>query len=126
MKILLTILFYCFLYPFSLILKLFGKVYVSNEYKTKNSYWSKNYKTTNKMSATNAKLPTDLDSDTTPFDALADLNTSISLGDVTVPAASGDVGTVPTLSISSGHNAEYLDALASAKALIDKNLYSFK
>ena len=76
----------------------------------------------NKMSATNAKLPTDLDSDTTPFDALDDLNTSISLGDVTVPAAFGDVGTVPTLSISSGHNAEYLDALASAKALIDVDM----
>ena len=56
MKILLRILFYCFLYPFSLILKLFGKVYVSNEYKTKNSYWSKNYKTTNKISDTKYTL----------------------------------------------------------------------
>ncbi len=56
MKILVTILFYCFLYPISLILKLFGKVYVSNEYKTRNSYWSKNYKTTNKISDTKYTL----------------------------------------------------------------------
>ena len=76
----------------------------------------------NKMAASNAKLPTDLDADTTAFDMITDLNTSISMGDVTVPAAFGDVGSVPTLSISTGHNSEYLDALASAKALIDVDL----
>ena len=56
MKKILTILFYCFLYPLSLVLKLFGKVYISNEYKTKNSYWSKNYKKTNKISDTKYTL----------------------------------------------------------------------
>ena len=76
----------------------------------------------NKMAATNAKLPTDLDADTTAFDMITDLNTSISMGDVTVPAAFGDVGSVPTLNISTGHNSEYLDALASAKALIDVDM----
>jgi prefoldin subunit 5 len=74
-----------------------------------------------KMAALNAKLPTDLDADTTAFDMIDDLNTSLSMGDVTVPAAFSDtnVGDVPTLNISTSHNAEYLDALASAKNLID-------
>ena len=46
MKIILTILFYCFLYPLSLVLKLFGKVYISNEYKnvfTKRGYIQAKY-----------------------------------------------------------------------------------
>lgn len=74
-----------------------------------------------KMAALNAKLPTDLDADTTVFDMIDDLNTSLSMGDVTVPAAFSDtnVGDVPTLNISTSHNAEYSDALASAKNLID-------
>ena len=74
-----------------------------------------------KMAALNAKLPTDLDADTTVFDMIDDLSTSLSMGDVTVPAAFNDtnVGDVPTLTISTSHNAEYLDALLSAKNLID-------
>jgi len=56
MKLLLTLLFYCFLYPISLILRLFGKVYVSNEYRTKDSYWVTNYKKTNKISDTKYTL----------------------------------------------------------------------
>ena len=77
-----------------------------------------------KMAALNAKLPTDLDADTTAFDMIDDLNTSLSMGDVTVPAAFSDsnVGSVPSLNISTSHDAEYLDALASAKNLIDVGL----
>jgi hypothetical protein len=46
------------------------------------------------------------------------------MGDVTVPAAFSDsnVGSVPSLNISTSHDAEYLDALASAKNLIDVGL----
>lgn len=75
----------------------------------------------NKMTALNAKLPTDLDADTTVFDAIDDINTSIAVSTASLPAAFSDsnVGDVPTLNISTGHNAEYLDALASAKNLID-------
>ena len=74
-----------------------------------------------KMTDINAKLPTDLDSDTTVFDAVADINTSIAVSTASLPAAFSDsnVGSVPTLNISTSHNAEYLDALASAKNLID-------
>ena len=56
MKIFFTLLFYLFLYPISLILKLFGKVYVSNQYKKKNSYWFKNYKKTSNIPDTNYTL----------------------------------------------------------------------
>ena len=77
----------------------------------------------NKMATMNSSLPTDLDADTTLFDAIGDLNTSLSMGSVTVPAAFNDsnVGDVPTLTISTSHNSEYLDALAKAKHLIDKS-----
>tara|TARA_B100001939_G_scaffold208366_1_gene179158 strand:- start:2171 stop:3388 length:1218 start_codon:yes stop_codon:yes gene_type:complete len=77
----------------------------------------------NKMATMNSSLPTDLDADTTLFDAIGDLNTSLSMGSVTVPAAFNDsnVGDVPTLAISTSHNSEYLDALAKAKHLIDKS-----
>tara|TARA_A100001011_G_scaffold361677_1_gene409986 strand:+ start:327 stop:1697 length:1371 start_codon:yes stop_codon:yes gene_type:complete len=91
----------------------------------------------NKMTDVNAKLPTDLDADTTPFNAITDIAASLSL--ITLPTFAGaskslpntisitsslptDYGittTLPTLNISTSHNAEYLDALASAKALID-------
>ena len=73
-----------------------------------------------KMAALNAKLPTDLDADTTTFDMISDLSTSMSVS-ADIPAAFNDsnVGDVPTLNISTSHNAEYLDALASAKNLID-------
>lgn len=76
----------------------------------------------NKMATMNSSLPTDLDADTTAFDAITDLSTSLSMGSVTVPAAFNDtaVGNVPTLTISTSHNAEYADALAKAKNLIDK------
>ena len=75
----------------------------------------------NKMAATNAKLPTDLDSDTTPFNAITDLSTAITVSTASLPAAfnESDVGAVPTLNISTSHDSEYADALASAKALID-------
>jgi hypothetical protein len=43
-KLLLAILYYFVLYPYSVILKLCGKTIVVNEYKTKNSYWVKKYK----------------------------------------------------------------------------------
>lgn len=56
MKIFFTLMFYLFLYPISLILKLFGKVYVSNQYKTKNSYWFKTYKKTSNIPDTNYTL----------------------------------------------------------------------
>ena len=76
----------------------------------------------NKMATMNSSLPTDLDADTTVFDAISDLSTSLSMGSVTVPAAFNDtaVGNVPTLTISTSHNTEYADALAKAKNLIDK------
>ena len=78
----------------------------------------------NKMSATNAKLPTDLDSDTTPFNAITDLSTAITVSTASLPAAfnESDVGPVPTLNISTSHDSEYADALASAKALIDVDM----
>ena len=90
-----------------------------------------------KMSALNAKLPTDLDADTTSFDAIDDIAQSISLIglpsfanaskslpntiqiDSSLPADYGISATLPTLNLSTSHNAEYLDALASAKNLID-------
>lgn len=77
----------------------------------------------NKMATMNSSLPTDLDADTTPFDAISDLSTSLSMGSVTVPAAFDDtaVGNVPTLNISTSHNTEYTDALTKAKNLIDKS-----
>tara|TARA_R110002167_G_scaffold42855_3_gene129842 strand:- start:2190 stop:3578 length:1389 start_codon:yes stop_codon:yes gene_type:complete len=91
----------------------------------------------NKMTALNAKLPTDLDADTTSFDAIDDIAQSISLIglpsfanaskslpntiqiDSSLQADYGINATLPTLTISTSHNAEYLDALASAKNLID-------
>ena len=75
----------------------------------------------NKMSATNAKLPTDLDADTTPFNAIQDLGTSVSVSTASLPAAfnESDVGAVPSLNIQTSLNSEYTDALAVAKALID-------
>ena len=42
-KLFLAILYYFILYPYSIILRLLGKTYVVNEYKTKNSYWVKKY-----------------------------------------------------------------------------------
>ena len=93
-----------------------------------------------KMSEVNAKLPTDLDADTTPFNAITDVAGSISLISLptfanaskslpstisvasSLPADYAISTSLPTLSISTGHNAEYLDALASAKALIDVDM----
>lgn len=94
----------------------------------------------NKMTAINAKLPTDLDADTTSFNKIADIAGSISLISLptfanaskslpstisiasSLPADYAISTSLPTLSISTGHNAEYLDALASAKALIDVDM----
>lgn len=91
----------------------------------------------NKMTAVNAKLPTDLDADTTSFNKISDIAGSISLiGLPSFTAASKSLPstvdiasslpanylvntTLPTLNISTSHNAEYLDALEMAKDLID-------
>lgn len=90
----------------------------------------------NKMTAINAKLPTDLDADTTPFDAIADIAGSISLISLptfasaskslpstisiasSLPADYAISTSLPTLSISTSYNAEYTDAMATVKALI--------
>lgn len=56
MKILLAILYYFILYPYSIFLKIRGKTTVVNEYKTKNSYWIKKYNKDNKIPDTNYTL----------------------------------------------------------------------
>ena len=56
MKILLAILYYFILYPYSIFLKNRGKTPVVNEYKTKNSYWIKKYNKDNKIPDTNYTL----------------------------------------------------------------------
>ena len=73
-----------------------------------------------KMASLNAKLPTDLDADTTTFDMISDLSTSISVS-ADLPAAFNDsnVGDVPTLDIQASLPAEYTDAITQAKNLID-------
>ena len=94
----------------------------------------------NKMSATNAKLPTDLDADTTVFDAITDLSGTVSVS-TSLPSWStskslpGSIAlasnlpsdfsvstTLPTLNIQSSLDSEYADALASAKNLIDVDM----
>ena len=55
-KLFLVILYYFVLYPYSLILRLFGKLSVSNEYKTKNSYWIKKYNKDNNIPDTRYTL----------------------------------------------------------------------
>jgi len=94
----------------------------------------------NKMTDVNAKLPTDLDADTTVFDALSDLSGTLSVStslptwgtskslpssialNSSLPSDFSVSTTLPTLNISTSHNAEYLDALASAKNLIDVDM----
>lgn len=72
----------------------------------------------NKMAATNAKLPTDLDTDTAVFDDITDLSTSIAVSaDLPASFNESDVGNVPSLNIQSGLPAEYTDAMATVKAL---------
>ena len=56
MKILLAILYYFVLYPYSIFLKIRRKTPVVNEYKTKNSYWSKKYNKTNNIPDTKYTL----------------------------------------------------------------------
>ena len=56
MKILLAILYYFILYPYSIFLKIRGKTPVVNEYKTKNSYWVKKYNKNNQIPDTNYTL----------------------------------------------------------------------
>ena len=74
----------------------------------------------NKMSASNAKLPTDLDTNTVVFDDITDLSTSISVSaDLPASFNESDVGTVPSLNIQSSLPTEYADAMAIVKALID-------
>jgi len=73
----------------------------------------------NKMTASNAKLPTDLDTNTVVFDDITDLTTSISVSaDLPASFNESDVGTVPSLDIQSSLPAEYTDAMATVKALI--------
>ena len=74
----------------------------------------------NKMSASNAKLPTDLDTNTVVFDDITDLSTSISVSaDLPASFNESDVGAVPSLNIQSSLPTEYADAMAIVKALID-------
>ena len=74
----------------------------------------------NKMSASNAKLPTDLDTNTVVFDDITDLSTSISVSaDLPASFNESDVGSVPSLNIQSSLPTEYADAMAIVKALID-------
>ena len=73
-----------------------------------------------KMTAINAKLPTDLDEDLSLFNAIADLNTSISVAaDIPASFSDSNVGSVPTLNIQSGLPSEYTDAITKAKNLIN-------
>jgi len=55
-EIFLNILYHCFLYPLCVVLRLFGKVYISNQYKAKNSYWFKYYGKNNNIPDTNYTL----------------------------------------------------------------------
>ena len=88
-----------------------------------------------KMAALNAKLPTDLDSDTTVFDAIADIGQSLSVSTslpswstsknlpstISISAAVGDwtdlSSAMPSLNLSS--SIDYGDALDKAKHIID-------
>jgi len=73
-----------------------------------------------KMAALNAKLPTDLDADTTVFDMMDDLNTSISVSaDIPASFSDSNVGDVPTLDIQSNLPEEYTNAITQAKNLIN-------
>ncbi len=55
-KLLLAILYYFVLYPYSIILRFLGKIPVTNEYKTQNSYWIKKYKKDTKIPDTRYTL----------------------------------------------------------------------
>ena len=55
-KLLLAILYYFILYPYSIILRLLGKTPVVNEYKNKNSYWIKKYNKDTKIPDTRYTL----------------------------------------------------------------------
>ena len=55
-KLLLAILYYFVLYPYSIILRLLKKTPVTNEYKTQNSYWIKKYKKDDKIPDTRYTL----------------------------------------------------------------------
>ena len=90
-----------------------------------------------KMAALNAKLPTDLDSDTTEFDAIADIGQSLSVSTslpswstsknlpstISISAAVGDwtdlSSAMPSLNLSSSISNDYGDALDKAKHIID-------
>lgn len=72
----------------------------------------------NKMAATNAKLPNDLDTNASVFDDITDLSTSISVSaDLPASFNESDVGAVPTLDIQASLPSEYTDAMATVKAL---------
>tara|TARA_R100001510_G_C7644282_1_gene201754 strand:- start:472 stop:1683 length:1212 start_codon:yes stop_codon:yes gene_type:complete len=72
----------------------------------------------NKMAATNAKLPNDLDSDASVFNDITDLSTSISVSaDLPASFNENDVGAVPSLDIQSSLPSEFTDAMATVKAL---------
>ena len=55
-KLFLAILYYFILYPYSLLLRLLGKLVITNEYRTKNSYWVKKYNKNDKIPDTNYTL----------------------------------------------------------------------
>ena len=91
----------------------------------------------NKMTALNAKLPTDLDADTTPFDAIQDIGQSLSVSTSlpswstskslpstiaiasSLPADYGISNNLPTLNISSTLSSDYTDAVDKAKNIVD-------
>ena len=92
----------------------------------------------NKMASLNADLPSDLDSDTTVFDAIEDFGDSISVTTSLpswstsetlpdsielasdLPADFSVDTTLPTLNISSSLPSDYTDAVDKAKYIIDK------
>tara|TARA_Y100001963_G_scaffold157955_1_gene255906 strand:+ start:523 stop:1902 length:1380 start_codon:yes stop_codon:yes gene_type:complete len=90
-----------------------------------------------KMAALNAKLPTDLDADTTAFNAIDDIGQSLSVstslpswstskslpGAMSISASVGDwtdlSSAMPSFNISSSLSSEYTDSVNKAKHLLD-------
>ena len=65
------------------------------------------------------KLPTDLDADTTVFDAIADLDVSLGSMTATLPSAFTIATSLPSFTAPSFPSTEAQDALAKAQNLID-------
>lgn len=74
----------------------------------------------NKMTAFNAKLPTDLDADTTAFDAIADIGLSLSL--IGLPSFANASKSLPgTISIASDLPANWTSGLSTAMPTFNLN-----